>query len=741
VSDDTERKGGLRRIEVPGGSASDQTSLSFRPDAPAPEPFEEGDAPVRLEIDDANLAWIVFDDPHRPVNTLSSRVLETLRRLLDRALRRNVQGLAFVSGKPGMFLAGADLDDIAAIRDARDGAKKAAYGQAIFEAVARFPRPTAAVIAGPCLGGGYELALACTYRIAENVPEVRIGLPEVKIGAIPGFGGSQRLPRRVGLRAGLDLILAGKTLPAKAAFRRGMVDALVPADRGREIAAEVLTGRRRLRVHGPGRIDRVLAAAAPFREMVFKKARENLEKKVARDQYPAPYLALDAVAAGFAGNEVAAYATEARLLGEAAASPTARNLLWLFRRSGEVKKPESLDLAAGRPVERMAVVGAGVMGGGIAWLAGEKGLPIRIKDIRLDALEGALATAGTLWARQVRLRRLTPARRDRRLERLSFTLDYRGFRTVDCVVEAVVEDLGVKRAVFAELEREVGETTVLATNTSSLRIEDIAAETRYPERVVGLHFFNPVDRMPLLEVVRGPRSSEAAVATAYRLALDLGKTPILVRDCPGFLVNRILAFYLGEALFLFESGADPVRVDRVMERFGMPMGPFALLDQIGLDVADKVTKVVQEAYGDRLPPQAVVGRLAGGGHLGKKSGRGFYAYDDKGKIKAPAPEASAAVQGAGRPVGEDEIVDRLVLPMVNEAARCLEEGIVSRPRDVDLGMVMGTGFPPFRGGLLRWADARGVGRIVKRLEALAVSEPRLAPSEALRGYEDGFYAD
>ena len=718
---------------------ADQTSIAFTDPPSSSEP--SADSGVRLEVDEANIGWIVFDLPGEKVNKLTGPVLETLRSLLDQALRRNVRGLALVSGKEDMFIAGADIDEIAGITDPRDGAEKAAYGQAVYEALARFPRPTVAVIAGPCVGGGFELALACRYRLAENRASVRIGLPEVKLGILPGFGGTQRLPRLVGIPASLDLILAGKTLPAKPAFRRGLVDALVPSGRGRAIAAEVIEGDRRLRVREPGRMDRAIAAIGPARNMVFRKAREALAKKARPEHYPSPGMALDAIAAGFTMDEVAAYRTEARLLGEAAVTPTCKNLVWLFRNSGKAKEPQGLDLAAAKRSKRLAVVGAGVMGGGIAWLAGEKGFPIRIKDINLKALESALTTAGTIWSRNVKRRRLTGRERDRRLENLSFTLDYSGFRHVDFAIEAVIEDLAVKRKVFADLERELPETAVIATNTSSLRIADLAAEAMRPERIVGLHFFNPVDRMPLVEVVAGPASAPEVVAAAYRTALDLGKTPILVRDCPGFLVNRLLSFYLGEALHLLESGADPASVDRVMKRFGMPMGPFALLDRIGLDVADKVTKVVKEAYGERLPSQAAVGRLAAAGNLGTKSGRGFYLYGAKGKNLGLAPDvAEAAGNPARREFPESELIDRLLLPMVNEAARCLEEGIVSRPLDVDLGMVMGTGFPPFRGGLLRWADTRGVEEIIERLDALAAAAPRMAPSEALRSRAAGLYA-
>ncbi len=502
----------------------------------------------------------------------------------------------------------------------------------------------------------------------------------------------------------------------------------------------VLLGSRPVRVATPSRLDKSLVAIPWLRNFIVDRAGKVLAGKVRRKDYPAPFLALESIAAGYTMKDVAAYRNEARLLGTSIVSPTSKSLTWLFRVSGLAKEPEGLDLGLAHRVKRMAVLGAGVMGGGIAWLAGEKGIPIRIKDVAPESLGGAMKTAGTLWSRDFRRRRLTRQERDRRIEQLSFTLDYTGFNQVDLVVEAVVESLEIKRKVIAELESVVSADTVIASNTSSLRIADIASGAQRPERIVGLHFFNPVPRMPLVEVVAGPHSTARSVATAYRLALALGKTPILVQDGPGFLVNRLLSFYLGEALHLLEKGADIEQTDRILVEFGMPMGPFELLDQIGLDVAEKVTHVMAGAFGERLPAQATLGRLTGEQHLGKKTGRGFYVYSG-GKKQAPSPEA---IRAAGEPARwdppEGDVVDRLILPMVNEAARCLDEGLVRRPLDVDLGMVMGTGFPPFRGGLLRYADDRGVAAIVDRLGSLADQvSGRLGPSEALIRLSNGFY--
>ncbi len=610
-----------------------QTSLDFEgPSRPAPDTAARG---VRLEVDPDGIGWILFDLPGEKVNKLTTPLMEALRDLLDEAQRRGVTALAFVSEKPDNFIAGADVKEIAGVTDPRIGQNKSAYGQAVMEAIARFPKPTAAVIAGSCLGGGFELALACRYRVAENRDAVKIGLPEVKLGIIPGFGGTQRLPRRVGIRTAFDLILAGKTLPARPAFRRGLVDALVPPGMGRRVAREILTGSRRVTPHRPDRTDRLLAGVPFIRNFIAGKARGAVARNIRPDHYPAPFSALEAIVGGFSMGETTAYGNEARLLGEAIVTETSKNLCWLFEVSSEAKTPVGLDLAGAARASRLAVVGAGVMGGGIAWLAGERGLPIRIKDIAPEALESAVHTAGTLWAKSARRRRITRNERDRRVEKLSFTLDYTGFNLVDAAVEAVVENLEVKRKVVAEMEAAMRDDAVIASNTSSLRIADIAEGARRPERIVGLHFFNPVDRMPLVEVVAGPRSSERAVAAAYRLALDLGKTPILVQDGPGFLVNRLLAFYLGESLHLLESGADPVRVDRLLADFGMPVGPYALLDQIGLDVAEKVTHVLESAFGDRLPPRPPWGGSPPGSTSGRSPGAGSTSMPRAGRGSPP----------------------------------------------------------------------------------------------------------
>jgi len=714
-----------------------QTSLEFK----SPPPVEIPTAGVRFDVDDHGIGWVLFDHPTKPVNVLDTPTMEKLRYVLDEAMRKGVRGLVFASDKPGMFLAGADVDEIAAIYDARTGAEKAAYGQAVFERIAGFGKPTVTVITGPCLGGGYELALATSLRIAENTSTVRVGLPEVQLGLLPGFGGTQRLPRRAGVTTALDVILAGKALPARPAFKRGLVDVLVPEGLGRSLARDFLTGQRAFEARRPGRLDRVIAALPPVRARVFRQAESQLGRKVRRDYYPAPYLALESIANGFSLPEVAAYRQEALLLGEALATETCHALVWLFQASQRAKEPPGIDTRLGRKVERLGVVGAGIMGGGIAWLTAEKQLPTRVKDIAPSALETALRTAAELWASEVRKRRMTPREREARVEALSFGLDMSGFGMVDLVIEAVVEDLSIKRRVIAELEEAVSPSTVIATNTSSLRVADLALNARHPDRIVGLHFFNPVHRMPLVEVVIGSQSSPEAVTTAFRLARDLGKTPVLVRDGPGFLVNRLLAFYLGEAINAFEQGADPVSVDATMVEFGMPMGPFELLDQVGLDVANKVTHVLGEAFGDRLPRQVSIGRLIEAGALGKKSSRGFYVYRE-GKKEGVNEEARTA---AGNPAPHtppgQEILDRLLLPMIHEGARALEEGLVRHAEDIDLAMVLGTGFPAFRRGPLYYADRRGIATIIARLEDLAaIHGVRLAPSEALRCRSAGFYA-
>jgi 3-hydroxyacyl-CoA dehydrogenase / enoyl-CoA hydratase / 3-hydroxybutyryl-CoA epimerase len=686
-----------------------------------PDPVAMGSdrAALTLEIDGAGVAWLVFDRPGAKVNVLGSAVLRRLEELLDElepaVHEGRVRGLVIRSGKPATFLAGADVGEIESAADAVEVARMTGRVQQLFRRVDRLAVPSVAAIDGTCLGGGTELALACRYRLASDRPETRIGLPEVRLGIIPGFGGTVRLPRLIGLSGALDMILTGKTVSARQATRSGLVDERVPAPvlyrRAAELAKGALpAGRARRPV-----LTRLLDGTLPGRRLVLSQARKRVMRET-RGHYPAPLAALDVVRRTHGRPLDEALAEEAQAVGRLATSAISKNLIHVFHLLESPKKVEPG--AAPRPVERVGVLGAGVMGGGIAQLMAQKGIAVRMKDIAADALASGLRHAAGLFDRLVRRRRLTPAEARQQLALISPTLDYAGFGAVDLVVEAVVERLDVKQAVLREAESHAKPGTVLASNTSSLSITAMQEALARPADFCGMHFFNPVDRMPLVEVIRGERTADHAVATVFALTRRLGKTPLIVRDGPGFLVNRLLGPYLNEAAWLLVDGASIEAIDEALLEFGMPMGPLRLLDEVGLDVARHAGASLHEAFGERMSPPPLLERLGGSGRLGKKNGRGFYRHDAGRADPDAAVYADAGLDPKRRELARSEIVDRTILAMINEAARALADGIVPGPGEVDLGMITGTGFPPFRGGLLRHADRVGTPAILARLTEL-----------------------
>ncbi len=701
------------------------------------------DPAVTWDLDEHGIVHVVLDRPGESLNVLTADVLRALDGLLDDLrVRTELTGVVFRSGKPGSFIAGADVDEIAEVDDAYRAAEGARFGQAVFQKIATLNAPTACAINGACLGGGTEMALACTFRLAADDPGLRIGLPETQIGIIPGFGGTQRLPRLIGVVKSLDLILAGKRLDPRRARKVGLIDRIAPGEYlVREAVALILRAReegvdpvvRSLR----GRkspVRRAVDEVEPIRRVVLQQARKKTAAKVRPEAYPAPFRAIEAIDAACKLSLTQGLDLEARIVGELVPSRTSKNLIWLFKNNAAMRRKNDGTGARPRAVRRTAVLGAGVMGGGIAQLIADRGLPVRLRDLRYEAILDALRTAHGIWDRRRRRGRMTAREVESKMRWIAPTLDLTGMGGVDLIVEAVVEDPDVKRKVLAELEERMGDGTVFASNTSSIPIAEIAARARRPERVVGMHFFNPVDRMPLVEVIAGPQSSAEAVATVRDLAIRLGKTPIVVRDTPGFLVNRILTFYLAEALRLLEEGVRIEVVDPAMERFGMPMGPFALMDQVGLDVAVHVAGVLRAAFGDRASgsTRALDGLLASG-RLGAKNGRGFYRYRD-GKRTVPDRETyNLAGVGPARDLPPETVQERLLLSMVNEAAVCLEEQVCRGAAEVDLAMVLGTGFPPFRGGLLHHADEVGVAVVVDRLARLADAHgERFRPATLLR---------
>ncbi|HEX2166457.1 MAG TPA: 3-hydroxyacyl-CoA dehydrogenase NAD-binding domain-containing protein, partial [Longimicrobiales bacterium] len=573
--------------------------------------------------------------------------------------------------------------------------------------------------------------------IASDRPETRIGLPEVKLGIIPGFGGTTRLPRVIGLREALAMILTGSPVSARKAQRIGLISERmhqgVLYERARALALELAASRP-----GPRRdrslLSKVLDETAVGRSVILTQARRQVMKET-RGHYPAPLRALDVIAKSAKQPLDAALKIEAKALGDLIVTDVSKNLLHVFHLMEGAKKAGPAGVEA-NSVERVAVLGAGVMGGGIAQLLAYRGLDVRLKDIRNDALGLGLRHAREMFDRLVKRGRVDRNDARRYMDAIAPTLDYSGFGTADLVIEAVVERMDVKQQVLRETETHVRDDCVLTTNTSSLSVTTMQGSLERPERFAGMHFFNPVHRMPLVEVIRGEQTSDAATATVVGLTRRLGKTPVVVNDGPGFLVNRILAPYLNEAAWLLAEGGSIEQIDRTLKRFGMPMGPLRLLDEVGLDVARHAGAVMSDAFGERLALPPTMAALEKTDLLGRKGGRGFYTYE-KGREKEVNGDIysslGATLPSERKELAEQDILDRLLFAMVNEAARVLEDGIVQSAGEVDLGMITGTGFPPFRGGLLRWADAIGMQQVLRRLEELhAQHGVRFEPATLIR---------
>jgi 3-hydroxyacyl-CoA dehydrogenase/enoyl-CoA hydratase/3-hydroxybutyryl-CoA epimerase len=686
-------------------------------------------------IDPNGIVHVVFDRPDDKVNLLTPEILEDLGELLDSVRgREDVRGVLFKSAKKGSFIAGMDVEVIASFTDAFKAAEGARFGQIVFQKIADLPVPSGVAINGTCLGGGTELALACTVRVASDSKAVSIGLPETQLGIIPGFGGTQRLPRLVGLVPSLDLILSGKQLDAKRAWRTGLVDLVAPdAYLEREtlkLMQSAASGLSRKRGLGA----RLIESVPVTRRLVIEKARKAAVAKARPENYPAPFRALEAIDAAFSMPLPQGLDLEARIVGELVPTRTSKNLIWIFKNRSALKRDAGGMVALPRKIRRAAVLGAGIMGGGIAQLVADRGIPVRMKDLRGEALLTALRHASKIWRDQVDRKRLSPREMRQRLGFIAPSLDDSGLARVDIVLEAVVENLDVKQKVLASLEERISERAIFASNTSTLPISDIAARAVRPERVVGMHFFNPVHRMPLVEVIAGQRSSPEAVSTVHAFALELGKVPVVVRDAPGFLVNRILMLYFNEALRLLGEGVTIDEADSAMLAFGMPMGPFALMDEIGLDTGQHAASVLEGAFGKRIGAATpALQAIVAAGHLGKKNGRGFYLYKDGQRTRPDPAIAKLVPSGGSLALPEETLQERMVLAMVNEAAICLEDGVVREPRDIDIAMVFGTGFPPFRGGLLRSADAIGTAVLVDRLARLADAHgERFRPAGLLR---------
>lgn len=649
--------------------------------------------------DAEGIGRIVIDRPDDKVNAIDLRMVTDFAAAIAQARAAAPRAVIVMSAKRDQFVGGADLTVLRA--DPKEIADASRALQRVFDDLAALPCPVVAAIGGSALGGGYEVALACDWRIATEAPALRIGLPEVQLGLLPAAGGTQRLPRLVGLPRALDLILGARRLTARRALRAGLVDETVhPAKLDRAAADRGLrSGKRRLR-GGATALERAVTWLPPLRAFALSRARSRVLKET-KGRYAAPLRALDAIAAGLGRGTAAGYAAEATSFAELATGETARSLVALLLLTLR-QRGAAAQLGVPRAVRLLGVVGAGFMGSGIAQAGAAAGMRVRLRDVDAASVARGLSAARKLTEDGARKRVFERREAARIIGRLSGAPDLSGFGRADLVIEAVFEELELKRRVIAEIEGVVPDDAVIASNTSALPIGAIAARARLPERIVGMHFFSPVHRMPLVEVIRTARSDDRAVATTVATAHALGKTPIVVRDGPGFYTTRVISALSGEALLMLQEGARIEDVDAALTRFGWPIGPLALADEVGLEVAAHAGETVARARGIESP--RIVGLLIAEGLKGKRAGGGFYRYEGKRRIgNARVYELLGTTPGAPA----EDVAERCTLAFVNEAARCLDEGILRSPGEGDLGAVLGLGFPPFLGGPFRWADTRG----------------------------------
>ncbi|HFF8546739.1 TPA: fatty acid oxidation complex subunit alpha FadJ [Kluyvera cryocrescens] len=688
-----------------------------------------------LTVRPDNVAVVAIDVPDEKMNTLKAEFGGQVRSILKQ-IRENktLLGVVIISAKPDNFIAGADINMIGRCQSAQEAEALARQGQQVMAELSSLSIPVVAAIHGACLGGGLELALACHARICTDDGRTVLGLPEVQLGLLPGSGGTQRLPRLVGVSTALDMILTGKQLRARQALKVGLVDEVVPhsilLDAAAEYARKPRHEQRRLPIR-----ERILAGPLG-RNLLFSMASKKTAQKT-QGNYPATDKILQVIETGLAHGTSSGYEAEARAFGELAMTPQSQALRNIFFASTDLKKDPGASVEAG-PLHSVGILGGGLMGGGIAYVTAVKGrLPVRIKDINANGINHALKYSWDQLEQKVRRRHMKAAERDSQLAIISGGTDYRGFAHRDVVIEAVFEDLALKQKMVSEVEQNCASHTIFASNTSSLPIGDIAAFAQKPDQVIGLHFFSPVEKMPLVEVIPHAGTSEQTIATTVKLAKKQGKTPIVVADKAGFYVNRILAPYIAEAMRMLVEGESVEDIDNALVKFGFPVGPIQLLDEVGIDTGTKILPILEAAYGERFSaPASLIQAILNDDRKGRKNGRGFYLYGVKGrKSKKQVDKAVYSLAGMAprhSQCSAQQIAERCVMLMLNEAARCIDEGIVRSARDGDIGAVFGIGFPPFLGGPLRYMDTLGAGEVVARLQRLATQYgSRFTPCEAL----------
>lgn len=673
---------------------------------------------LRVTSNEAGIATLTLDLQDSSVNKFGAQALNELSTVVSQlAQDRSVKALLITSAKD-TFVVGADITEFLTWFQLDDEALAQKLQQAhdIFTALANLPFPTVAAINGLALGGGFEICLACDYRVMAD--SAKVGLPETQLGIYPGWGGTVRLPRLIGVDNACEWICGGQQKRSAEAMKDGAVDAVVPTaavvDSATHLLEQVLAGKfdyqaRRAALSAPMQFSPI------EKMMIFESVRAVVGAKAGK-HYPAPMEAIKTIEKGIFQPVEKAIATEIKGFVKMAKSPVARSLVGLFLNDQQVKKAASHYSKASEGVKHAAVLGAGIMGGGIAYQSASKGTPIVMKDILQEALELGMGEAGKLFGKQVERGKLSTDQAMQGLGKITPVLSYGEMSNVDIVVEAVVENPKVKQSVLAEAEAQLSNDAILASNTSTISITHLSSALKCPENFCGMHFFNPVHRMPLVEVIRGEKTSEATIAKTVAYAQSLGKTPIVVNDCPGFLVNRVLFPYFAGFSALLKDGADYQVVDKVMERFGWPMGPAYLLDVVGIDTAYHADQVMAQGFPDRMGHEGenAIDRFYELKRFGQKSGSGFYLYeqDKKGKPKKlksdEAMQLVKALHGDVQEMAEEQIIARMMIPLCIETARCLEESIVASAAEADMGLIYGIGFPPYLGGALHYMDEMGL---------------------------------
>ncbi len=678
---------------------------------------EQNQSAFTLEKNDNGIAVLIMDVPGETMNTLKAEFGDQITTVLDQVeADSSIKGVVVTSGKSSSFVAGADITMLDACETAEQAQSLSSSGQVIFNRIENMKIPVVAAIHGPALGGGLELALCCHARVCSDDSKTVVGLPEVQLGLLPGTGGTQRLPALIGIQQSMQMMLTGKQVKAKQAKKLGIVDDVVPKAILLDVAIKMaLKGFTKSKRPKLSMVNKFLEKTPFGQQIVFKQARKQTLAKTFGN-YPAPMKIIDCIEKGVSGRK--GYEVESKHFGDLVMTPESNELRNIFFATTEMKKESGVEGVEPASLSKIGVLGGGLMGGGIAYVTATKaGLPARIKDIRSEGIANAIKYSFDLLNKKVKRRFMAHSVMQKQLSLLTGSTNYDGFGNTDVVIEAVFEDVGLKQQMVADIEEHCRENTIFASNTSSIPIGQIAEKAARPENVIGLHYFSPVDKMPLAEVIAHEKTSEKTISTTVELARKQGKTPVVVKDGAGFYVNRILAPYMNEAANVLLAGETIEQIDKALQKFGFPVGPVKLLDEVGIDVGTKIIPILMEQFGERFKSADAFDKVLKDDRKGKKNKKGFYLYTGKKPGKEVDESIYSLVGVKPNPsMSLNQISERCVMMMLNEAAMCLDEGVIRNARDGDIGAIFGIGFPPFLGGPFRYMDSLGINHVVSRLE-------------------------